>query len=466
MLYCDGFVTANAAMNKIFASFSLRHQKERFESIIESVESGVEFKGTNLWILVFAIFIASLGLNVNSTAVVIGAMLVSPLMGPIMGLGLGMAVNDLALLRKSWFNYLFALGVGLATSTIFFSLSPLNDASSEILARTSPNIYDVLIALFGGFAGILAVSSKQKGNVIPGVAIATALMPPLCTAGYGIANWNFSIVSGALYLYLINTVFIALATLITARSLRFPFKHLPNERDEVIAKRIVWGVVIITLLPSIYFGYDVVKQSQFNQKANNFVDIEAAFPHDYLPKKTIDPKKQSISLTYGGAVISEAEIDALKNKMGKYGLENAKLEIRQGFTYLAGRQESEQEKQITSLLNEKEKELNALRQKVDAENAENALGKQIFGELMAQYPSTQSCIVQQVMNNTDKAQSPAWVAVIRNYDRLTAEDRQRIEDYLKARVPSDNISVFFETVPRPTPSPTPEPTTAPAGTSQ
>ncbi len=460
MLYCDGFVTANAAMNKIFASFSLRHQKERFESIIESVESGVEFKGTNLWILVFAIFIASLGLNVNSTAVVIGAMLVSPLMGPIMGLGLGMAVNDLALLRKSWFNYLFALAIGLATSTVFFSLSPLNDASSEILSRTSPNIYDVLIALFGGFAGILAVSSKQKGNVIPGVAIATALMPPLCTAGYGIANWNFSIVSGALYLYLINTVFIALATLMTARFLQFPFKHLPNPKDEVFARRIVWVVVIITLLPSIYFGYDVVKQNQFTQKANKFVDLEAVFPNDYLLKKTIDAKKGSISLTYGGAVIADTEIEALKNKMANYGLENAKLEIRQGFTYLTGPKESDQEKQITTLLNQKEKELNSLKEKVAAEEAENAVGKQIYAELNAQYPSIQSCIVQLVMNNTDKTQAPAWVAVVRSYERMTPEDRKRIEEFLKARVKADQISVFFETVPRPTPTPSPEPTTA------
>ncbi len=448
-------------MNRIFENFSLSHQKERFESIIESVESGVEFKGTNLWILVFAIFIASLGLNVNSTAVVIGAMLVSPLMGPIMGLGLGMAVNDLALLRKAWFNYLFALGVGLATSTIFFSLSPLNDASSEILSRTSPNIYDVLIALFGGFAGILAVSSKQKGNVIPGVAIATALMPPLCTAGYGIANWNFTYVSGALYLYLINTVFIALATLITARFLRFPFKHLPNERDELIAKRIVWGVVIITLLPSIYFGYDVVKQSQFNKKANTFVDVEAVFPNDYLLKKTIDAKKQSISLTYGGAVISDAEIEALKNKMSKYGLGDAKLEIQQGFTYLAGPQQSDQDKQITALLNEKEKELTALKSKVAAEDAETALGKQIYNELKAQYPTITSCIVEQAVNNVGSTQNQMWIAVIRHYGKLSAEDQKRIEDFLAARVNSNEVSVFYEDVPPPTPTPSPSPSSTP-----
>ena len=213
-------------MNRFLESFSLAKEKEDFEVVIDGVEKGVSFSGTNLWILVFAIFIASLVLNVNSTAVVIGAMLVSPLMGPIMGLGMGIAINDLQLLKKALANYAFAVGVGLTTSTIFFLLSPLNDASSEILARTSPTIYDVLIAFFGGFAGILAISSRQKGNVIPGVAIATALMPPLCTAGYGLANWNLNYIFGAFYLFVINTVFIALATLITARVLSFPRRHL------------------------------------------------------------------------------------------------------------------------------------------------------------------------------------------------------------------------------------------------
>ena len=213
----------------LFDHFKLNTEKEDYQTVIGNIEKDVVFKGTNLWLLVFAIFIASLGLNVNSTAVIIGAMLVSPLMGPIMGLGLGMAINDLALLKKSLFNYLLAAGVGLATSTIYFLLSPLDEAHSEILARTSPNIYDVLIALFGGFAGILATSSKQKGNVIPGVAIATALMPPLCTAGFGLATLNIDFFFGAFYLFLINTVFIALATLVTTRFLNFPYKHLPEK---------------------------------------------------------------------------------------------------------------------------------------------------------------------------------------------------------------------------------------------
>jgi uncharacterized hydrophobic protein (TIGR00271 family) len=236
-------------MTNIFDNFSLYYEKEKYETVIENINSGVVFKGTNLWILIFAILVASLGLNVNSTAVIIGAMLISPLMGPIMGIGLGIGINDLSLLRKALKNYFFASGTGLATSFVYFLLSPLNEAHSEILARISPNIYDVLIAFFGGFAGIIATASKQKGNVIPGVAIATALMPPLCTAGYGLATLKFNFLLGSLYLFIINTVFIALATFITVRLLKFPGKHLAAENADRKAHRIIIAVAIITVLP-------------------------------------------------------------------------------------------------------------------------------------------------------------------------------------------------------------------------
>jgi len=286
-------------LNNFFDKFNLHAEKEELQTVIESIDNGVVFRGTNLWVLIFAIFVASLGLNVNSTAVIIGAMLISPLMGPIMGIGLGIGINDVVLLRKAVYNYSIATGVALTTSTIFFLISPLDDAHSEILARTSPNIYDVLIALFGGFAGILATSSKQKGNVIPGVAIATALMPPLCTAGYGIATLQFSYFIGAFYLFIINTVFIALATFIIVRFLHFPYKHQQNIQAERFAKRIIWLVVLATLLPSIYFGYDMVQQNRFIKNANRFIAGEAHFPNDYLLNKKIDPKSRKITLVFG-----------------------------------------------------------------------------------------------------------------------------------------------------------------------
>lgn len=346
--------------------FKLFAEQEEHATVINNIDKGVVFRGTNLWILIFAIFVASLGLNVNSAAVIIGAMLISPLMGPIMGLGLGIGINDLSLLKKSLSNYLFAAFVGLATSAIYFFLSPINEAHSEILARISPNIYDVLIAFFGGLAGILAICSKQKGNVLPGVAIATALMPPLCTAGYGLATLQFGFFFGALYLFLINTVFIALATFITVRALHFPYKHLLNKQAEKKAKKIVWGIAIITILPSVYFGYTIVKQQQFNSNVNNFIKLEASFKNDYLLNKKISFNDRSVTLTFGGRKITEAEILQLREKLKFYDLSNTKLEIKQGFEYLTDNKNSEQINILAGAIETIDNDLRSLRAKFDS----------------------------------------------------------------------------------------------------
>jgi len=427
----------------ILDHFRLKSEREDYQIVIGNIDRDVVFKGTNLWVLVFAIFIASLGLNLNSTAVIIGAMLVSPLMGPIMGLGLGMAINDLALLKKSLFNYLLAAGIGLATSTFYFLISPLNEAHSEILARTSPTIYDVLIALFGGLAGILATSSKQKGNVIPGVAIATALMPPLCTAGYGLASLRFNFFFGAFYLFLINTVFIALATLITARFLKFPYKHLPDPKDEKKAKRIVWAIVLITILPSIYFGYDIVQQNKFLEKANKFIDNEAVFPNNYLFKKTIDSKKKEITLTYGGQFIENDKIELLKTKLANYNIGNSKLEIRQGFVYLQENKDDEQANKLNYLIARKDNQILILKSKLDSLDAQKKLGKQIFYELKAQYPSIYSCIIQPVTIHNDSTQIASWVSVIYSKVWINEKERKKMEQWLKVRINSDNLILLF-----------------------
>ena len=208
--------------------FLINKDLEVEKVITESITKGISFKGTNLWILIFAIFIASLGLNVNSTAVIIGAMLISPLMGPIIGMGFAVGINDLKLLNSALFNYGVATVISILTATVYFMISPFDEAQSELLARTSPTAYDVFIAMFGGAAGIIAIISKDKGNVIPGVAIATALMPPLCTAGYGIAIGNVYYFAGAFYLYFINTVFICASTSAGVRFMKCP-KNLPEK---------------------------------------------------------------------------------------------------------------------------------------------------------------------------------------------------------------------------------------------
>ncbi|MBA3901048.1 MAG: DUF389 domain-containing protein, partial [Bacteroidetes bacterium] len=245
----------NNLIKRILNYFNLEADVDDFDKIHEAFAKNIEFRGPNLWILIFAILIASVGLNMNSNAVIIGAMLISPLMGPINGMGYSIATYNFPLFRRALKNFTFAVVASLIASTAYFALSPISTAQSELLARTSPTIYDVLIALFGGLAGIVAISSKEKGNVIPGVAIATALMPPLCTAGYGLATGNLYYFFGAFYLFTINTVFIALSSIAISQILKFPIRTI----SAVDMKKKVnsWISVVITLIliPSIYFGY-------------------------------------------------------------------------------------------------------------------------------------------------------------------------------------------------------------------
>src|SRR5690554_1448624 len=232
----------------------------------------------------FAIVVASVGLNMNSTAVIIGAMLISPLMGPINGMGYSLATYDFYLFRRSLKNLVYAVGVSLLTSALYFLLSPLNEAHSELLARTSPTIYDVLIALFGRLAGIVAISSKLKGNVIPGVAIATALMPPLCTAGYGLATLQFNFFYGAIYLFTINSVFIAIAALVISRVMNFPITSILDAKKKKKLNRIIYFVILLVSVPSVYFGYKLIEREKFIENANYYITNVSTFEGNYLLK--------------------------------------------------------------------------------------------------------------------------------------------------------------------------------------
>ncbi|MBL6731168.1 MAG: DUF389 domain-containing protein [Bacteroidia bacterium] len=431
-------------------AFKLNNEKEEFDLIYTSIDSGVVFKGTNLWILVFAIFIASLGLNVNSSAVIIGAMLISPLMGPIIGMGFGIATTNLELLKKASYNYLFAALVGITTSTIYFSLTPINVAQTEMLARTSPNIYDVLIAFFGGLAGIVAIASKMKGNVIPGVAIATALMPPLCTAGYGLATLQFEFFFGAFYLFFINTVFISLATLVTARILKFPQKEIINTKIAKRTNRIILIVTILTIIPSIYFGYTMVQQDRYNQKAAEFIKSEIAthpIPNVYLLKEEVDAANQKITLTYGGELIPKEEQEAMKRKLSIFKLENTTLEIKQGFANLKDQEEINplaaellaKEKIITSMSDElKIKDAN-----LDSVQMIRDIGGQVYKELKAQYSTVSSLTMQPGIKHTDSMVRNAWLVQICHDSIMAKEDRTRIRSWLKARVNGEEVFVNF-----------------------
>lgn len=297
----------------------------------EEIKSNIEFKGANLWILAFSIFIASIGLNVNSTAVVIGAMLISPLMGPILGIGLSVGINDFDTLIKSVKNLLIAVTIAVITSTLYFAISPLSDAQSELLARTTPTIFDVFIALFGGLAGIVGTSRKLKSNVIPGVAIATALMPPLCTAGYGLATLNMTYFLGAFYLFFINSVFIALSTLLIVRIMKFKKKGFVDKVREKKARIYITIFVIVTIIPSIIIGFRVVQESYFNQRVLKYISENMNFVDSRVinTKSTFSSDSSIIEVTLIGEIVGENRIKELRDKLKFYNLEDTKLIVYQ-----------------------------------------------------------------------------------------------------------------------------------------
>ena len=314
--------------------FDLRQEKEDEQETIDSLKKGVEFRGTNLWVLIFAIFLASLGLNTNSTAVIIGAMLISPLMGPIMGFGLGLGIADFDLVKRSLRNYLTATLFSVVTATIYFLISPISEAQSELLARTSPTIYDVLIAFFGGLAGIVAGSTKSKGNVIPGVAIATALMPPLCTAGFGLATGNLSYFLGAFYLYFINTVFISLSTYIVVRVLKYPHKEFLDKKRAMVVRRYMMVIVTCTIIPSLYLTYRVLRNTVFDEQVRSFVNKELDFPNTQVLSRTVavdTAGRKALNVVLLGDEVPDMMIEAARARMTDYGLGGIGLNIQQGF---------------------------------------------------------------------------------------------------------------------------------------
>jgi len=314
--------------------FNLEEDKASEDEIIENVKKGIEFKGMNLWVLIFAIFIASIGLNVNSTAVIIGAMLISPLMGPIMGIGLGIGINDFELIKKSFKNLGISVLISVLTSTIYFLITPLSDAQSELLARTTPTIWDVFIALFGGLAGIVAATRKSISNVIPGVAIATALMPPLCTAGFGLATGNFYFFFGAFYLFFINSVFISLATYIIVRFMKFQKKEFLDPQRELRVKRSIVAVVLITVIPSIILAYNIVNRTFIEKNVQQFITNELSFPNTQIVSKKInfDSSRVQIEVFLLGSPVESNLIEVAKQKLPKYKLKDAELIVKQGIS--------------------------------------------------------------------------------------------------------------------------------------
>lgn len=318
-------------MNKIYQLFNLQSGEEDKNKVKEDVQSNISFKGANLWILACAILIASIGLNVNSTAVIIGAMLISPLMGPIVGSGFALATYDFSLLKRSAKNLFIATIAGLIVSCIYFYLSPFKDVQSELLARTSPTIYDVLIAFFGGIVGAVSITRVEKGNPIPGVAIATALMPPLCTAGFGLATLNFKFLVGALYLYSINCFFIALSTFIVLKYLKY--KPVQTQNPDLDKKvRISISVVMsLLIIPSFYLAYNLLQEKKFTQNVETFIQNEFLNNGHTVIYKNVNfrSKPKKIELAFLSQQLDSLEIARYNTKLEDYGINNTTFTVRQ-----------------------------------------------------------------------------------------------------------------------------------------
>lgn len=434
--------------------FSLKEDKADDAEIDKNLRNGINMRGTNLWVLMFAIFIASIGLNVNSTAVVIGAMLISPLMGPIMGVGYGVGIYDFQLIKASLKNLIIAAVASLLTSTLYFAITPLTQAQSELLARTTPTIWDVLIALFGGLAGIVAATRKEKNNVIPGVAIATALMPPLCTAGYGIANGNWAYFGGAFYLFTINCVFIALSCAVIIRVFHVEEKHFVDEKTTKHVKRIAFVVALLTVVPSVYLAYVLVQDEVFKTQASNFVKNEIVTEQTYVTQTNIEPKTKTIEITAIGEYLNKTKLTAISAKLAQGGLSTAKLIVHQQ----ADQQHIDVTTLKTGLLNDlyvasqqsvekKDKLIQKLSIELVAKKGLQEQIKRVPKELHVLYPQIEEIWFSQATNWSQENGINDSLVTVLNIGiskPLSKQDQAKIKEWIVARMDIKAIKLVVE----------------------
>jgi uncharacterized hydrophobic protein (TIGR00271 family) len=433
--------------------FDLHEGKEDEIETIDYIKKNVEFKGANLWILIFAIFVASVGLNVNSTAVIIGAMLISPLMGPIMGIGLAAGVNDFELLQKSLKNLGIAILIAILTSTVYFSFTPLNDAQSELLARTEPTIWDVLIALFGGLAGIVAGSRKEKSNAIPGVAIATALMPPLCTAGYGLATANLYYFFGAFYLFFINSVFISLSTYLIVRFMKFPKKEFLDPKREKTVKTYITIFTVLTIVPSIYLAYNIVRRTIWEKAANQFITTEMEFARTQIINSSLfySPDSSTIAISLIGERISEEDLEILSRKLEAFNLKNTYLNVKQSgdsgtdMNILRSDILKDLYERNEMLIQNKDQKIALLERELAEYGQTNSQVMDLAAEAKINHPNLQNFSVNRaiVANLLQNRQDTLLMAYAKFRLSPNQQERKRFENWLKIRTKADSLALII-----------------------
>ncbi len=422
--------------------FSLHEDSASMAEIVERIKSGGVLKGTNMYILVLAIFIASIGLNMNSTAVIIGAMLISPLMGNITALGYGMAAYDTQYVKESFLKLSFQVFLSILTSAIYFSLTPITTASPELIARTAPTIWDVLIAIFGGTAGIIGLTREERGNVIPGVAIATALMPPLCTAGYGIATHSTTFLLGALYLFFINSFFICLSAFAVLKILRVPAKEYISEKKFRQQKiyLIILGVIVI--LPSLRMAHISIEENLENVQTKNFVETKFNTQNRQAVSYKLNPQEEILEIISIGQVTSDADIDYLQKEIQDYSyLQNYRLNVVQN-EFRAGMDEKAVNELLQNTLNsekyvgireqetaelKKYKSLSATYYPIYQRNLEQKkLLEKLNQRLTAAFPKIIRAEGGEILSEE------RFMMIIYVKERVTAEEAGRIKKFLEA----------------------------------
>ena len=418
------------------------------DSAERAIRNNIEFKGPNAWILAVAVIIASVGLNVNSIPVVIGAMLISPLMGPIFGLGLGLGVSDIQLMKSSGKNLLVMVSISMAVAFLYFLITPLSMSNpTELLARTSPTFYDVLIALFGGFAGILEQCRKDKGTVFSGVAIATALMPPLCTAGYGLASGEFSYFLGALYLFVINCTFIMLATYIGVKYFRFRPTEYQDETIGKRTKRLTTALILIFIIPSIWSAVLLIQQNNFDVNATTFAEHRSTYGKSILYDYKINHKDNTtLTLFFTGETLSERDKDELYSVASEYHIEKEQIQIRDysleeksdmnAFKDIYEKKESiisAKEQEIILLKNELEKIKN-IRHEYDR------ISKEIFS--IKSSVSDVTIAKGHSFNRDTTASNEVIYITISSADSIATSEVDELREWLKVRLDTDKLEVL------------------------
>lgn len=435
--------------------FDLQNNKEDESDIVESIRAGIEIKGTNLWVLIFAILIASLGLNTNSTAVIIGAMLISPLMGPIMGIGLSIGRNDLGMLKKSFKSYAVTTLFSITTATLYFFFTPLDEVQSELLARTSPTIYDVLIALVGGLAGIIALGTKNKGNVIPGVAIATALMPPLCTAGFGIATGNLLYFLGAFYLYFINSVFISLATFLGVRILGFRRKEILDPARAQLVHRYVLIITLLTMAPAVWLTYGIVKETIYQSHVNEFINKELHFDGTQVLSRTINYSKKEVSVVLVGEEVTQTDLDKARARMEDYSLTQSKLTIYQGTNNAGAAVDANAIRSMVlqdfyknseERIAKQQKQIDSLQQVLNNTGGAYATDQKLREELKVLFPEVKNIALGKSLSvNVDSNSIDTFVyALVHTQPVYSPAQVTKLQQWLSARIGEKKVRVIKE----------------------